>query len=467
MTELSTAPVIPQTRRIFENLAGPNTFNIFALSLASLVFSLAKLTVYAADSSGFFVYSACAMAISQSLVVIALSVSGRFIFLISLGKLRTLVVLLAILIANLFGTIAFEEILRSWNLEPIAHTSFQQVISFTFIAFIFLGFGWIFQVLDGNFKQTDLAKELLSGLSNQRIDLIQEIRDARTFSIREVSLEIQSTLGTLDNFNPSSASSQSLLNEIDELRKILGEIEIQINEISNRFPGPVRMPKMYSKVKYSASVVISASTKPDTALPGLIAVVAFLGFCRWLSFFMDALNAAMWSLALSTVSFIVFFVYEKFVATKLMAKPVIVRILVFEFVVSVYLFFWLLVLGYFAGDDSGSYFAALAYAAIPFVFFNIGALLRGVIVSSQDQREHLTKLATSLRKDLADLEHIRSAEEKVWKSLFVGDIALSPTTASVVLRDATLTNDADRIASALTNVIALWDSVLIKISKAT
>ena len=163
----------------------------------------------------------------------------------------------------------------------------------------------------------------------------------------------------------------------------------------------------------------------------------------------------------------VFLVYEKFAVTKLMAGPVYIRILVFEFIVCLYLFFWLLVLGFFAGDNSESYFAALAYAAIPFIFFNGGALLRGVIVSSQDQREQLTKQASTLQKDLAELEQIRSAEDKVWKSLFAGDIALSPTTASAVLRDATLTKDEHRIATAFTNVMVLWNSVLVKISKAT
>ena len=134
--------------------------------------------------------------------------------------------------------------------------------------------------------------------------------------------------------------------------------------------------------------------------------------------------------------------------------------------VITYLFLWLLILGFFAGDNSASYGAALAYAAIPFIFFNGGAVLGGVIISSQEQREELTKQAFSLRKDLAELEQIRNAEDKVWKSLFLGDIALSPTTASVILRDATLTKDHDRIMAAIPNVNALWISVLAKLPAA-
>jgi hypothetical protein len=146
--------------------------------------------------------------------------------------------------------------------------------------------------------------------------------------------------------------------------------------------------------------------------------------------------------------------------TKVTRLPVLIRVLIYEVIVVAYLFFWLLILGYFAGDDSGSYSAALAYAAIPFIFFNGGAVIGGIVKLSQEHRENLTAKAATLRKDMADLEQIRSNEDKVWKSLFVGDIALSPTTASVILRDATFTKDQERVAAAIPNVHALWKSVL-------
>jgi hypothetical protein len=90
-------------------------------------------------------------------------------------------------------------------------------------------------------------------------------------------------------------------------------------------------------------------------------------------------------------------------------------------------------------------------------------LLGGIVRLSQEHRDNLTTNASSLRKVMAELEQIRSEEDKVWKSLFVGDIALSPTTASVILRDATLTKDHDRVVAAIPNVNALWTSVLLKL----
>jgi len=454
-------------RALFQNLVGPHTFNLISLILASLVFSLGRLTVYAADNSEFFVYSLSAVAISQVLVIVLLSVLGKIVFRISWTKLQPPLAVASILLVNILGTRTFETILESWNLEPIPQSWFQRVISLLFTTFIYLGFGRVLMVLSRNLLQVDLAKELLAGLSKQQVELTQEIRESRTFSMREISLEIQSTLGTLDNYSASNSPDQNLAREIDSTQNILKATDIQINEIKNRFPGSVRIPRINSKVRYSPSSIISASTKPNEALSAVIAVVAFFGFCSWLSYFMVASHAAFWGSSLSLISFGIFFGYERFVAPKLISKSVVVRIVAFELLVVTYLFFWLLILGFFAGDNSASYGAALAYAAIPFVFFNGGAVLGGFISSSQEQREQLTEQATTLRRNLAELEQIRNTEDKVWKSLFAGDISLSPTTANVLLRDATKAKDHELVASVMANVNTAWKSVLVKLSSVT
>ena len=463
MTQSTTAPIKPPVRKLLQNLAGPDTFNLVSLSLAALVFSLGKLTVYAADQSQYLVYSLSALAISQCIVVIALSVIGKIIFRTPNGKLQPVFVVTAVLIVNILGTILFELILVNWNLEPIEQSVFQRVISLSFTTFIYLGLGWVSAALDSNFKQVRLGKELLTNLSKKQLELSLTIRDARTFAIREISLEIQSTRGSLENFAATSDHNQKIENQINELQKTLDEVEVRVGKFSNQFPAILRMPKIYSKSKYSLSDIVNASTKKNEALPGLISAFAFFGFSSWLSYFLDEASAFFWGTILSISSFVIFWAYEKYVVTKVLSQPVYVRVLIYETTVISYLFFWLVILGFFAGDNSGAYGAALAYAAIPFVFFNGGAVLGGIVTLSQERRENLTTQATTLRIDMADLEKIRSEEDKVWKSLFVGDIALSPTTASVILRDATLTKDSDRVLAAIPNVNTLWKSVLSKL----
>jgi hypothetical protein len=396
------------------------------------------------------------------LVVIVLALVGKILFRAPLGNLRQLFVVAAIFAVSILGTILFESILRSWNLEPISQSWFQRAITLMFSTFIFLGFGWVSAALYNNFKQVNLGKELITTLSKQQLELSSTIKDARTFAIREVSLEIQSTRGTLDNFVATSTRSHETDDQIKQLQKTLDEVESRVSGISNQFPSYVRTPKINSRARITFVDVVNTSTQQNQALPGLISVFAFFGFSSWLSYFLADVNAFAWGTILSASSFVIFWAYEKYLVKQLVAQPIFIRVLVYEVIVISYLFFWLVILGFFAGDNSEAYGAALAYVAIPLVFFNGGAVLGGIVRLSQEHRDNLTANASSLRKVMAELEQIRSREDKVWKSLFVGDIALSPTTASVILRDATLTKDHDRVVAAIPNVNALWTSVLLK-----
>lgn len=446
------------------NLVGKHTFHLVAMVFASLAYSLAKLTVYAADENQLFIYVAGAITIAQSLVVASLWIVGMLVFRTPLAKFQAPLAVIAILLLNLLGTIVFEEILRSWSIEPISQSLFQRSIGLLFTTLIYLGFGRVLLVLNTNWKQVDLAKGLFAELSKQQVELIREIRDSRTFSIREVSLEIQSTLGSLDDVTAANPDNQELAREIDTLRNILKTTESQLNKMRNRFPDSLRFSRAQSNAKYSITSVISASAKLNEAMPFVISGIAFFGFCSWLSYFMDTVHAVFWGATLSAISFGIFYRYEKNIATKFFAESVAIRIFAFETLVLGYLFVWLLILGYFAGDNSTSYGAALAYAAIPFIFFNGGAIFNGVISASQIQRDQFTDQAATLKMDLAELEKIRSDEDKVWKSLFVRDFALTPTMANVVLRDAILTNRDSLPTSVIANVSTTWKLVLDKLS---
>ncbi len=466
MTESNAAKASPQMQQLLQNIAGQETFNLLTLSLAALAFSLGKLTAYLADRSEYLVYILSALALSQSLVIVLLAITGKLLFRNTRGMQRSALVVTAILLAGILGSFLFESILRSWNIEPILLSEFQRVVSVLSSTVIFLGFGFVATILKRNLNQVNLGKELLATLSKQQVELSSTIRDARTYAIREVSLEIESTRGTLENFLVTDTSNQEVNFQVNQLQSTLNEVEIRVSNFSNQLPGAARIAKSYTKIRYSFSELVSASTNKNMALPGLVSVFAFLGFSSWLSYFLTDAYAFLWGIILSVSSYLVFWAYEKYLVKLLVAQPVIMRVLVYEVLVIAYLFFWLLILGYFAGDNSEAYRAALGYAAIPFIFFNGGAVLGGVLKLSQNQLGRLTEKASVLRRDMAVLEQIRSSEDIVWKSLFVGDIALSPTTASVILRDATLTKDHDRIMAAIPNVNALWKSVLAKLPAA-
>jgi len=463
VTDPTSAMTSPQMRRFLQNFAGPETFNLVTLSLASLVYSLGKLTAYVADKSEYLVYILSALSLSQSLVIVLLAVTGKVLFRNSEGMQRSILVVTVILTSSVLGSFLFELILRSWSLEPISLSEFQRVVSLLFSTVIFLGFGFISTILKGNRDQVNLGKGLLATLTKQQVELSLTIREARTYAIREVSLEIQSTRGTLESFLSTDTSNHEVDDQVNQLQSTLNEVENRLSKFSNRLPGAPRVAKSYTKTRYSFSELANASTNQNRALPWLVSGFAFLGFSSWLSYFLEDVNAFLWGTILSMSSFVIFWAYETYLVNRLVNQPFLIRVLVFEVIVIAYLFFWLLILGFFAGDNSEAYGAALAYAAIPFVFFNGGAVLGGILTLSQNQLSRLTEKASALRRDMADLEGIRSNEDIVWKSLFVGDIALSPTTASVILRDATLTKDHDRVMAAIPNVNSLWNSVLSKL----
>jgi hypothetical protein len=330
VTLLDTTPKSPSAWKLFRNVAGPETFNLVALGLATLVFSLGRLTVYSAGQSENLVYILGALALSQSLVVVVLALTGKILFRAPLGKLRPLLVVAVILAASILGTILFESILRSWNLEPISQSWFQRAITLLFSTFIFLGFGWVSAALDNNFNQVNLGKELITTLSKQQLELSLTIKDARTFAIREVSLEIQSTRGTLENFVETSTRSHETDDQITQLQKTLDEVESRVNKISNQFPDYIRIPKINARSRFTFLDVVNASTQQNKALPGLISVFAFFGFSSWLSYFLADVNAFFWGAILSASSFVIFWAYEKYLVKQLVAQPVLIRLLVYE-----------------------------------------------------------------------------------------------------------------------------------------
>ena len=158
MTESTAVTTSPKLQRLLQSIAGPETFNLFTLSLAALVFSLGKLTAYVADRSEDLVYILSALALSQSLMIVALAVAGKVLFRTTQGVQRSALVVIAIFASSILGSFLFESILRSWNIEPILLSEFQRVVSVLFSTVIFLGLGFVATILKSNLNQVNLGK---------------------------------------------------------------------------------------------------------------------------------------------------------------------------------------------------------------------------------------------------------------------------------------------------------------------
>jgi hypothetical protein len=228
----------------------------------------------------------------------------------------------------------------------------------------------------------------------------------------------------------------------------------------------VSQAKHFSGKSNSLDFILDGVKKENSYLPISMAAISLFGLISWLGYFVDTRSIVLWGSVLSLIGYAVFWIYIKLVAPKLLRLSLVFRVICFELLLITYLFFWLLLLGFIAGDSSGSYSTALVNAIIPFLLFNGASVTGGILHSTQIHRAELQMQALELRISLKELEALRAFEENIWKSLFAGDIGHSPTTASVMLKDLTVTGNGQKLSEVLSSASAIWKSVETKLRAA-
>ena len=246
------------------------------------------------------------------------------------------------------------------------------------------------------------------------------------------------------------------------LSKIEESVRYKTKALPNRASGLRQISGKYN----SLSFMIDNVKRENSYLPIAMAVISLFGLGTWLGYFVDTRSVFFWGSALSLIGYAIFWIYIKLVAPKLLRLSLVFRVICFELLLITYLFFWLLLLGFIAGDSSSSYSTALVNAIIPFLLFNGASVTGGILHSTQIHRAELQMQALELRISLKELEALRALEENIWKSLFAGDIGHSPTTASVMLQDLTVTGNGQKLSEVLSSVIAIWKSVETKLRAA-
>jgi hypothetical protein len=124
--------------------------------------------------------------------------------------------------------------------------------------------------------------------------------------------------------------------------------------------------------------------------------------------------------------------------------------------VLVYVLLWTLTIGFVAGDVQVGYNLAIASALIPFALLNVAAFGIGLIASSQKYRAALAVLAESLSQELISLEKIRNKEVDSFRSIFGGELQHSPTSASVIMREAASNGDYQHQVVAIEKATEIW-----------
>ncbi len=428
-----------------------------------MIVSLNKISVITFSTLDPLIYVASAVILSQMIAIVFLALIGKAISRVINLVLRVTLLVSAYGISNLVANKILELLFNAWSLELVTPSTWQALISVIFSTLIFLGSSWVVHLITGNMNQVSTADGIVDELFRERQRLIQIVNDGRNFAGRELSLEVQASRSALESLESNSGLTEESSADLEALRQTLSKVgmktQASTSSISNRASGPSQISRKY----YLFNPIIDYLKRENSFLPISMALISLFGFGTWLGYFVDARGIVLWGSTLSLVGYGVFWTYVKLLAPRLVRLPIVFRILFFEVLLIFYLFFWFLLLGFIAGDNSSSYSVALANAIAPFLLFNGAAAIGGVLNSTQIYRAELLVQTSELRISLMELEATRNLEEDIWKSLFAGDIVNSPTTASVMLNDLSVAGDTQKISEALPGILAIWNSVETKL----
>jgi hypothetical protein len=440
-------------------VCGPHAFDFIPVFLASMFIALGATTVAVSASEDPGIYTASAVLLSKAISVTFLVSVGNLILRVKSLSARTVLVITAYFVSSLVANAAMNLLLAAWNINPIERQLWQILFASLFATFIYLGANWSTHAIYENLYQVRTARNILDDLSGQRSELIRSVNEGRIFVARELSLEVQSTLGSIETIESKITVSGINSGELDQLKSSLSEVTVRVSALSQRFPDSTQQTKSNLNPRHTLRYFLESVTSENRYLPALMALLSLFGLGTWLGYLTDSTNILIWGSVLSLVGFVVFWLYLKILIPLIPRRMIMLRITVLEMLLLLYLFFWFVLIGFITGDNATAYGVALANSVIPFITFNAAVVLGGVLRTTQAQRSQLLAQAMELRAALKEIEELRKTEESLWKILFAGDIASSPTTASVMLRDVSLSGDQTRLAELLPNVVTIWSSV--------
>lgn len=440
-------------------ISGPRAFSVTSLILATTFVTLNRISVIAFEVSDPLIYVASAVILSQMIAFVVLIFAGKGILQVTNLAVRTTLVITAYFVATILANEIIKLLFQSWNIDQISPPTWQIMLNLIFTTLIFLGFSWVGHFISGNLYQVTTAREIVDELFRERQRLIQIINDGRNFAGRELSLEVEASRAAIELCESKYEIAESDLLNFESLNLSLSKIEESVRDKTKALPNRASGLRHRSGKYNSLSFMIDNVKRENSYLPIAMAVISLFGLGTWLGYFVDTRSVLLWGSALSLIGYVGFWMYLKLLAPKLLRFAVVFRVIFFELFLISYLFFWLLLLGFIAGDNSTSYSVALVNAIIPFLLFNGASVIGGILNSTQIYRSELLTKASELRISLMELETLRAHEADSWKSLFAGDIAYSPTTASVMLQDLIVTQNELKVHETLLAVVAIWKTV--------
>ena len=460
-----TVNQLRQRKSPLARIAGPQAFNPYGLTLVAVVATIGTLSIYTSYDAQNFFKTFAILTIVQFFAFLPLVVLGPLVHSIKGLANRAAAVIGCYILANVIRSVVLDFLLIKWGIETESRLAFRIYSNAIFLSILMAVLAWGADLVADDISQVKVDEELIAQNKEKYISIIEEVEQARTYVTRELALEISATQAELEIFEFNNDLTDQDNKLLAELRGLLSQISTKLSELT-RNPGlsrnalSVELPN-----RYSFSKIIDASTYVNPYLPGVLGGLSFVALAGWLGYFVDRLTAMRWASYLAVYSFIVYWLYRRYLVPRMRKRSSLVRLLIYELSLGPFVFFWLALLGYYAGDDSKTYGIAGANSISVFIFANITTFVSGVLAAASEYREALGDASKKLRDEIEGAQLIKTREENIWKEFFAGDLANSPTTATVRVRDVVSRPDGPSFSEVQPSVVRIWQNVLHQLSE--
>lgn len=463
MRSLINAKDLNWSQGLVEKLSAPYMFDFRAVAIASIVVTLARVTAFSETMTPALWYVISALIVSQLLAAVFLVSVRKVLLEISQPQRRTDLVIATSVFSNVIWAVAMDVILAHWQVAQIEYTQWQILSGLIFSSFTIIGFSLAVGLIYENIELEKSANVKIKNLQSSKVKLIQSIKESRIFLLRELALEVQATQEPLEILKQSVLLSE---NEVAELKSTLAQVVVASRNIMKNYPVSSQQLQQTPQIVHNLRYVIASGAQRNRLLPVALGITSVFGMSGWFKYSLASAQVFVRIAILCVLGYVIFWAYEKLLLPGFIKLAPWGRILIFEIFVALYLWSWIVAIGFVAGDQYFGYALALASAPIPFLLLNVTAFGNGLIISAQKYRADLADLAELLTKEQEKLVKINDWESQTGKYLFSGDLAYSPTTASVMMRDAGMIKDRTEYLEIIKNVTNVWKLTLNQLESA-
>jgi hypothetical protein len=455
-----TSNTLAPQKSLWSRIAGPQAFNPYSLIVVSTVATIGTLSIYTSyDAENFFV-TLTILGIVQFVALLPLVVIAPLVRSITQLSCRLAAVIGSYVLVNVIRSLLLDTLLINWGIETESRLAFRLYSNVIFLSILMTAFAWGADLVSDDLMQVSTDEESINS-NKQKLSIVtSEIDQARTYVSRELSLEISATQTELADYESRANLDDGQRRSIGEFRLLLDQVSAKLSTLAKLGSGVRSAAEVNIPQRYSLRKVVDASTYVSPYVPSLMGGLSFVALAGWLGYFVDRLTALRWAAYLGAYSFVIYWLYRRFLLPWMRKRSTYVRLAIFEISLAPFVFFWLALLGYLAGDDSETYGIAGANSISVFIFANIATFVSGVLASASEYREALESSSKLLGDEIAELQATKIREENIWKEFFAGDISNSPTTATVRIREAVAERDGPGFSQVQSSVIQIWQNVL-------